>query len=334
VTRPPLAPEQIAANAETYKSQLFKLLDPDKTEVRFNSAWLSRLSSEELIRLCSRYTVARILERDDFEGRYKKGVPIFMHELLYPLMQGYDSVALKADVEIGGTDQKFNLLVGRDLQREYGQPSQAVITVPILEGTDGVQKMSKSLGNAIGLTEAPQEMFGKLMSISDELMYRYFELLTDLSIPEISELRRKVASGAVHPMATKMDLARRIITDFHGPQQARQAEEEFSRVFRQREQPAEIETRSLSADRVLAKRNAQPGKAGEERPIKLDRLLAGVGLASSNAEAARKLKQGAVSINGRRCREPLFHLDTSRTNELLVQVGRRHLKVVLEPPQR
>ncbi|MCH7978913.1 MAG: tyrosine--tRNA ligase [Acidobacteria bacterium] len=334
VTRPPLAPEQIAANAETYKSQVFKLLDPEKTRVQFNSTWLSRLSSEELIRLCSRYTVARILERDDFEGRYKKGVPIFMHELLYPLMQGYDSVALKADVEVGGTDQKFNLLVGRDLQREYGQPSQAVITVPILEGTDGVQKMSKSLGNAIGLTEPPGEMFGKVMSISDELMYRYFELLTDLSIPEISKLRQKVASGAVHPMATKMDLARRIITDFHGAQQARQAEEEFSRVFRQREQPAEIETRSLSADRVLAKRNAQPGKAGEERPIKLDRLLAGVGLASSNAEAARKLKQGAVSINGRRCREPLFHLDTSRTNELLVQVGRRHLKVVLEPPQR
>ena len=340
VTRPPLLPEEIAANAETYKSQVFKLLDPEKTEVRFNASWLSGLSSEAILRLCSRYTVARILERDDFESRYKKGVPIFMHEMLYPLMQGYDSVALEADVEVGGTDQKFNLLVGRDLQREYGQPSQVVVTVPILEGTDGVQKMSKSLGNAIGLTEPPQEMFGKLMSISDELMYRYFELLTDLSMAEISELRRKVASGAAHPMSTKIDLARRIITDFHGPRQARQAEEEFSRVFRQRQQPSEIETCSLAADRVLVKKasgakgNDQQGKAGEEHPIKLDRLLASVGLASSNADATRKLKQGAVSINGSRCREPLFRLDPSRTNELLVQVGRRHLKVVLEPARR
>ncbi len=329
-TRPPLAPEQIAANAETYKSQVFKLLDPDKTEVRFNTEWLSGLSSEDMLRLCSRYTVARILERDDFEGRYKKGVPIFMHELLYPLMQGYDSVALKADVEIGGTDQKFNLLVGRELQREYGQPSQAVITLPILEGTDGVQKMSKSLGNAIGLTEPPQEMFGKVMSISDELMYRYFELLTDLSIPEISELRRKVASGAIHPMATKMDLARRIITDFHGPQQARQVEEEFSRVFRQREQPQEVDTKTVAIKKVMAKPDGAYIR-GTLCPIKLDRLLAAVGLASSVSEASRKLKEGAVSVNGNRCRDLLLDLDTSRKSELLLKVGRHHLKVVLEP---
>ena len=330
VTRPPLAPEQIAANAETYKSQVFKLLDPEKTQVQFNSTWLSSLSSEDLLRLCSRYTVARILERDDFEGRYKEGVPIFMHELLYPLMQGYDSVALKADVEVGGTDQKFNLLVGRDLQREYGQPSQAVITVPILEGTDGVQKMSKSLGNAIGLTEAPGEVFGKVMSISDELMYRYFELLTNLSIPEISKLRRKVASGAVHPMATKMDLARRIITDFHGAQQARQAEEEFSRVFRQREQPQEVDTKTVAIKEVMAKPDGVYIR-GTLCPIKLDRLLAAAGLASSVSEASRKLKEGAVSVNGNRRRDLLLDIDTSRKSELLLKVGRHHLKVVLVP---
>ena len=334
VTRPPLSQEEVGANAETYKAQVFRILDPEKTRVQSNSAWLSGLSSGDMIRLCSRYTVARILERDDFANRYKKGAPISVHELLYPLLQGYDSVVLKADVEVGGTDQKFNLLVGRDLQREYGQPAQTVITVPILEGTDGVQKMSKSLSNAIGLTEAPEEMFGKLMSISDELMYRYFELLTDLSLAEIAQLRQKAASGVVNPMQTKMELARRIVADFHSPQLAQQAEEEFNRVIRQREQPRELETRTLAADRVLVKANGPAAVAGGEHPIKLDRLLASVGLASSVGEASRKLKQGAVSINGRRCRNLLFHLDPSRTNELLVQVGRHHMKVVLEPANR
>src|SRR5689334_16424609 len=208
-TRPPLTEDDVVANAETYKAQVFKILNPEKTVVEFNSKWLGTFSNADLVRLCSRYTVARLLERDDFSKRYQGGVPISVHELLYPLFQGYDSVALKADVEMGGTDQKFNLLVGRDLQREYGQPSQIVMTMPILEGTDGVNKMSKSLGNAIGIKEPPGEMFGKLMSISDEMMFRYYELLTDMSAAEISALREKVSSGAAHPMETKIALAKR-----------------------------------------------------------------------------------------------------------------------------
>ena len=330
-TRPPLSPEEVAANAETYKAQVFKILDPEKTRVEFNSAWLSALSSADLIRLCSRYTVARILERDDFSNRYKKGVPIFVHETLYPLLQGYDSIVLNADVEMGGTDQKFNLLVGRELQRESGQPAQVVMTVPILEGTDGVQKMSKSLSNAIGLTEPPPEMFGKVMSISDDLMYRYYELLTDRSMAEIAAMRQKVASGAAHPMEIKIELARRVISDFHSLQQAREAEEEFRRVFQHRQLPQQLETRSLSVERVLIKGDGpSPGK---EQPIKLARLLAQVGLASSVAEASRKLREGAVSINGQRCREPFYRVDAGQTTELVVQLGRRHMKVILEPPK-
>ena len=323
-TRPPLTPEEVAANAETYKTQVFKILDPERTRVEFNSVWLSQLSSEEMVRLCSRYTVARLLERDDFSNRYKKGVPIFVHELLYPLLQGYDSVILQADVELGGTDQKFNLLVGRELQREYGLAAQVVMTVPILEGTDGVQKMSKSLSNSIGLTEPPQEMFGKLMSISDEMMYRYYELLTDLSVAEIGKLRAKAASGAVNPMEIKIDLARRIISDFHSAQAARKAEEEFRRVFQRRERPTTAEEiRVPVADNLNKQRDS----------VKLDRLLARAGLTSSVSEAARKLREGAVKINGERCQELFYRVDATRITELLVQVGRRHLKVVLEPPK-
>ncbi|OFW01845.1 MAG: tyrosine--tRNA ligase [Acidobacteria bacterium RIFCSPLOWO2_12_FULL_59_11] len=336
-TRPPLRREEIAANAETYKAQVFKILNPERTMVEFNSAWLSSLSSTDLVRLCSHYTVARLLERDDFSNRYKKGIPISVHELLYPLLQGYDSVALEADVEMGGTDQKFNLLVGRELQREYGLTSQVVITVPILEGLDGVQKMSKSLSNAIGLTELPQEMFGKLMSVSDAMMYRYYELLTDMSLAEIAQMKQKAASGDLHPMEIKIGLARRIISDFHSPQAAREAEEEFRRVFQNREQPTEIETRTLAVEAVLAKTDGTETTERTDKtdqPIKLDRLLAKVGLAASVSEASRKLREGAVSINGRRHREPLYHLDTSHPHELLVQVGRHHLKVVLEPPKQ
>jgi tyrosyl-tRNA synthetase len=328
-TRPPLTREEVAANAETYKAQVFKILDPEKTRVEFNSAWLSQLSSADITRLCSRYTVARLLERDDFSNRYKKGVPISVHELLYPLFQGYDSVALEADAELGGTDQKFNLLVGRDLQREYGQASQIVMTVPILEGTDEVQKMSKSLGNAIGLTETPPEMFGKIMRLSDNLMYRYYELLTDLSLSEIAEMHQKAESGA-NPMEFKIELARRIVSDFHSPQAGREAEEQFRRVFQRREQPEEIETRTVAAEDVLVKTD---GPGGKERPVKLDRLLARVGLAPSVSEAGRKVREGAVTINGQRWREPHYPLDPSHANELLVQVGRQHLKVVVEPPK-
>ena len=325
-TRPPLTEEEVAANAETYKQQVFKILDPDKTRVAFNSKWLSGITSADMVRLCSRYTVARLLERDDFSNRYKSGVPISVHELLYPLIQGFDSVELQADVEMGGTDQKFNLLVGRELQREYGQPSQVVITNPILEGTDGVNKMSKSLGNAIGIKDAPGEMFGKIMSISDDMMYRYYELLTDMSSVEIADVRAKAASGAAHPMELKMGLARRVIADFHSADDARNAEEEFRRVFQQRQNPNEIETRSLLIGDVLAKSD---GEGSDGHAIKLDRLLAKVGLASSVAEAARKLREGAVSVNGVRHNEAHLRLDSAPSHELLIQLGRRHVKVVL-----
>jgi tyrosyl-tRNA synthetase len=327
-TRPPLSEEEIEANAETYKEQVFKILDPKKTRVDFNSRWFSSLTPADMVKLCSRYTVARLLERDDFSNRYKSGVPISMHELLYPLVQGYDSVALQADVELGGTDQKFNLLVGRELQREYGQPSQVVITVPILEGTDGVNKMSKSLGNAIGIKEPPGEMFGKIMSISDEMMYRYYELLTDLSLDEITAMRQKAVDGGVNPMDQKKELATRIISEFHSPEAARPAREKFERVFQQRQQPAELDTRLLALELFKVREVSHGIDLVVAYPIKLDRLLAAVGLASSVSEAGRKIREGAVSINGQQCREPLYQLTTK---ELIVQVGRRYMKVVLEP---
>ena len=312
-TRPPLSEADVASNAETYKEQVFKILNPEKTVIEFNSKWLSAFSSADMVKLCSRYTVARLLERDDFSKRYQGGHPISVHELLYPLFQGYDSVALRADVEMGGTDQKFNLLVGRDLQREYGQPSQVVMTMPILEGTDGVNKMSKSLGNWIGVKEPPAEMFGKLMSISDEMMYRYYELLTDMSAAEIAALRAQVASGALHPMETKIALAKRIIADFHSSDAAQQAEDGFRRVFQNREQPTEVETITLP-----------------EKAEKLNKLLAAAGLAESVSEATRKVKEGAVTVNGEKCRDPLQIFQVAGGTELLLRVGRQFKKVVAE----
>ena len=231
VTRPPLTPEEIAANAETYKKQVFKILDPLKTVVDFNNRWHGKLTGRDWVKLCSKYTVARMLERDDFTKRMKEQRPIAMHELLYPLSQGYDSVALEADVELGGTDQKFNLLVGRDIQAEYGQEPQVIMTMPILEGLDGVQKMSKSLGNYVGINEPPAEMFGKLMSISDEMMWRYYVLLTDLTPAQIEALKASVASGTLHPLEAKKALARRIITDFHSAVAAEQAQKDFEAKF-------------------------------------------------------------------------------------------------------
>jgi tyrosyl-tRNA synthetase len=323
-TRPPLTREEVAANAETYKSQVFKILDPDKTCVEFNSTWLAKLSSVEVALLCSRYTVAQLLERDYFANRYKKGVPISIHELLYPLFQGYDSVALRADAELGGTDQKFNLLVGRDLQREYGQPSQIVMTMPILEGTDGVQKMSKSLGNFIGLTEPPAEMFGKVMSISDEMMYRYYELLTDLSLAEIAAMRQRADFGNVNPMELKIELARRIVSDFHSPQAGKEAEENFRRVFQQRGRPEQIEVAVIA-------NVSMTGESG--RRIKLDRLLADKGLASSVSEASRKIREGAVYVNGEKYQKPVYEYDPEQVEELVLKLGRHYLKVVLKPSE-
>src|SRR5215467_4520528 len=245
-TRKQLTLEEVQQNAETYKQQIFKILDPQRTVIDFNSRWMSPLGADGFIRLAGKYTVARILEREDFSNRLKNQLPIAMHELMYPLVQGYDSVALEADVELGGTDQRFNLLVGRDLQREYGQESQVVITTPLLEGLDGVQKMSKSLGNYIGINESPKEQFGKVMSLSDELMFRYYELLTDVPLSEIQRLRADVAAGTRHPMEVKAELAVRVITDYHGATAAEAAREEFNRVFRQREIPEDIESKQLN----------------------------------------------------------------------------------------
>jgi tyrosyl-tRNA synthetase len=280
-TRPQLTREEINANAETYKSQIFKLLDPDKTEIRFNSEWMDKLGSDGFIRLASHVTVKQILERDDFAKRLQEERPVALHELLYPLTQAYDSVALEADVELGGSDQKFNLLLGRNLQREYGQESQVAVITPLLEGTDGVQKMSKSLGNYIGINEPPQEMFGKVMSISDEIMWRYYELCTDLTSRQIRDLRESAERGEANPRDLKVDLAKRIVSDFHSRALADEAEEEFVRRFRHKEAPDDVEVRHVQAD-------------GWE----LATLLVKVGLAESKAEARRLIQQGGVSVDG------------------------------------
>ena len=314
LTRPPMTREQIAANAETYRQQIFKLLDPAKTEIRFNSEWLEPLGFEQIVRLCSHYTVARLLERDDFTKRYREGTPISLHEFLYPISQGYDSVALRADVELGGTDQKFNLLVGRELQKDYGQPPQIVATTPLLEGLDGVQKMSKSLGNYVGITEAPAEMFKKLMSISDTLMWRYYEMLTDLTVSEIATLRNRVGAGEAHPMESKIALARRIIGDFHSAAEAEAAASEFNRVVRQGQAPSDLETIPMP-EGVLA-----------DGHVRVDKLLAKTGLAPSVSEAVRRLKANAVEING----EKVVDLKYSPNSpELLVQSGKRWCRVRL-----
>jgi tyrosyl-tRNA synthetase len=313
-TRPPLTLEEIEANTETYKSQVFKILDPEKTEIRFNSEWLASLSFLDVIRLCSKYTVARLLERDDFSKRYVAGTPISVHELLYPLAQAYDSVALQCDVEMGGTDQKFNLLVGREIQKDYGQPPQIVATVPILEGLDGEKKMSKSLGNYVGITEAPEVMFAKIMRISDSLMWRWYELLTDTSMVEIAAVQERIARGDMNPMQAKLELARTIVADFHSPADAGRAAEEFNRVVRQKEAPAEIESVPL------------PEGAAGPNGINLDKLIAKVGLAPSVSEARRKRESGAVEINGARVSDLVIPVSG---RELLIQVGRKWKRVLL-----
>jgi tyrosyl-tRNA synthetase len=306
-TRPPLSREEIDANAETYKAQIFKLLDPERTEVRFNSEWFDGFGAVDFVKLASRTTVKQILERDDFTKRLAEEKPIALHELLYPLVQGYDSVALDADIELGGTDQKFNLLVGRNLQREYEQEPQIVITMPLLEGTDGVQKMSKSLNNYIGIDEAPAEMFGKIMSISDDLMWRYYELLTDLTVAEIEAMR---ASGE-NPRNQKVNLAKLIIKDFHSPDSAEEAEREFVERFRHKQRPANIEECAVQAGEWDARK-----------------LLVRVGLASSMAEAKRFINDGAIKIN----EERLFSKDSTITvaenEKTLLQRGKLHFLYV------
>jgi tyrosyl-tRNA synthetase len=302
-TRPALSQEEIARNAETYKEQIFKLLDPKKTVIDFNSRWLGKLTPVEIIKLTAAYTVARILERDDFSKRYKNGEPISVHELLYPLMQGYDSVALHADVELGGSDQKFNLLVGRELQRNYGQEPQVIVTMPLLEGLDGTQKMSKSLGNTIGIHDSPAEMFGKVMSVNDELMFRYYDLLTDTPAKEIARLKQEIAAGSLNPMAVKIGLAKSIIADFHSQAAAEAAEAEFIKVFRNKETPDDAEVLAL----------------GEDEPL-VD-FLVRHNVLSSRGEVKRVHAQGGIYLDNERPAEIAFTLKKGQA--YLLKIGKR-----------
>ena len=301
-TRPQLTREEINANAETYKQQIFKLLDPEKTVIEFNSRWMNEMGSAGFLRLSSHVTVRQILERDDFQQRLEANRPLALHEVMYPLVMAYDSVALEADVELGGTDQKFNLLMGRNLQREYGQESQVAMITPLLEGTDGVQKMSKSLGNYIGINEPPQEIFGKVMSISDDLMWRYYELCTDLSPIEIASLR----SSDRNPRDIKVDLAKKIVADFYSPAAADKAEDEFNSIFRNKQAPDDIEERTVSAG-----------------PRKLPRLLVDLSLAPSMAEARRLIEQGGVYVDGERRAQSDFEVNLNTDQSMLIQVGKR-----------
>ncbi len=307
-TRPPLSAEEIMHNAKTYMAQVFKILSQAKTETRFNSEWFDKMKPADWIRLTAKFTVSQMLEREDFHKRFQEEKPIALHELLYPLAQGDDSVALQADVELGGTDQKFNLLVGREMQRAYGQESQVVLTTPIIEGLDGVQKMSKSLGNAIGIQEPPLEMYGKVMSISDPMMWRYYELLTDVQLPEIEKMKRDS-----HPMEAKKDLAKRIVTDFHSAEAATKAGEDWAKQFQKDELPQDVEEVEASVE-VTA-----------EGLVRLDKLLAREGLADSVSDAVRKLKQKAVKVNGELKTDSLASLDLKQA--IILQVGRKIKKV-------
>jgi tyrosyl-tRNA synthetase len=314
-TRPPLSREEVDANAKTYLAQVFKLLDPQKTEVRYNSEWLDKLSSYDVVRLCGHYRLARMLEREDFRSRLAENHPISVHELLYPLLTAYDAVALKSDVEIGATEQKFNLLVHRDIQREYGLSSEVALTMPILVGLDGQRKMSKSLGNYVGITEAPDEIFGKIMSIPDSLMWSYYELLTDRTPAEIAALKSEVAGSQLHPMDLKMKLATQIIADFHGQDAAHRAADNFQRVFRDRQAPTEAPVHKLP--RGPAKRLAT--------------LLVELQLAPSKSEADRLIKQKGVEINGVLAEDPRQEIDLSEPREFLFRAGKKKfLRIVVE----
>lgn len=311
-TRPPLTEEQVLANAETYKRQVFKILDPEKTLVEFNSRWLGQMSAADFIRLASHCTVARMLERDDFEKRYREQRAISIHEFMYPLCQGYDSVALKTDVEMGGTDQKFNLLMGRNLQAHYGQESQCILTMPLLEGTDGVRKMSKSYGNYIGIDEAPSEIFGKVMAISDELMWRYYELLSSKSLEDIAALRAGVENGSIHPKAAKEDLAHEMVTRYHSRQAADEARQGFNAVFAGGGVPDDAPTFTCAHGE-----NSAPSA-----------FLADAGLVKSRGEAKRLIKEGALSIDGQRCDDALSPL---AAGEYVIKLGKkRFLRLTVE----
>ena len=311
-TRPPLTREQVDANAQTYLDQVYKILDREKTEVRYNSEWLSKMPSHDVVRLCGHYRLARMLEREDFRSRLEKNQPISVHELLYPLLTAWDAVSLRSDVELGATEQKFNLLVHRDIQREYGLPSQAILTMPILVGLDGERKMSKSLGNYIAITEAPGEMFGKLMSITDDLMWSYYELLTDFASPVIVRMKEEVRTGALHPKKAKTELAHVVVTQFHGEDAAKKAAAEWDLIYSKRQLPTEMKIFSVPA----------------QGSMKLAATIAASGLASSRSEAERLIKQGAVEWQGKRIDEPTFSFDGSQPGDHTLRVGKKPAIIV------
>jgi tyrosyl-tRNA synthetase len=314
-TRPPLTREQVDANAQTYLAQVYKILDRDKTEVRYNSEWLGKMSSFDLVRLCGHYRLARMLEREDFRSRLEKNLPISVHELLYPLLTAYDAVALESDIELGATEQKFNMLVHREIQREYGQTPEVVLTMPILVGLDGERKMSKSLGNYVGITEASGEMFGKLMSVSDELMWSYYDLLTDFGPRAILRLREEVRTGTLHPKKAKMELAHNIVAGFHGEDAARKAGHEWDRIFSKREAP------EAAPEHRLAR--------GE--PKRLSALLLDLNMAASRSEADRLIKQGGVEIDGQRVDDVKHEVALSKPMEFLLRAGKKKfLRIVIE----
>jgi tyrosyl-tRNA synthetase len=310
-TRKALTVEQVAENAESYKEQVFKILDPQKTRVVFNSTWLGKLTSIDMIKLASELTVARMLERDDFRNRFESGKPISIHEFLYPLIQGYDSVAMKADIELGGTDQLFNVLMGRDLQRSHGQEPQVVLTMPLLEGLDGVNKMSKSLGNYIGITESADNIYGKVLSVSDDLMFRYFDLLSDLSNKEIADLKGKVENNLLHPKEVKKQLARELTARFHGDAAAKAAEENFEKVFQQGGVPDDLPEIRCTAT----------------QPIALPHLLVDAGLVKTTSEGRRMIQQSAVSIDGEKVTDVNSVIEP--LGELLIKVGKRRFSKVI-----
>jgi tyrosyl-tRNA synthetase len=326
-TRKPLTAEEVARNAETYKSQIFKILDPAKTQIVFNSKWLGTMSGKELIGIASQYTVARMLERDDFEKRYRGGIPISIHEFLYPLIQGYDSVFLRADVELGGTDQKFNLLVGRELQRDYDQEPQVIMTLPILEGVDGVQKMSKSLGNSVDLEDAPKELFGKVMSIPDSLLFRYYELITPLSPEEVDGVRQAVQEGSLHPRDAKANLGKLLVGLYHSAEAAEAAAQEFDRVFRDKGLPDDIPVFEVPADHIVHEKGI-----GYIVP-NIAWLITASGGANSISQAKRLIRQGGVSLDGQVVENEYSRVEMDR-EERQLKVGKRFFRRVRRAPDR
>jgi tyrosyl-tRNA synthetase len=315
-TRPPLTREQVDANAKTYLEQVFKILDREKSEVRYNSEWLGKLSSYDIVRLCSKYSLARMLEREDFRSRLSNSLPISVHELLYPLLTAFDAVSLKSDVELGATEQKFNLLVHREIQRQYGLPGQAILTMPILVGLDGSRKMSKSLGNYVGITESPEDMFGKLMSIPDSLMWSYLQLLTDRTVNEIENLKTNVQSGTTHPKQVKVSLASEMVREFYGEEAALKAAAHFRRVFSDRQVPEDAPVKNLQPDNYIG---SEPGK------MKLSRALLRLDAAPSRAEAERLIKQGAVELDEKVITDPTYEIDLNIPQKHLLRVGKKQL---------